>query len=98
MDAFEGYTGSIIENIFPEKNVTISDRDKPYITEELKLIRRQRMRVYRKEGRSTKYLSLLNKFEDKMKIEAEKYHQKIMHIVHLESWNLGMIIHHRTRL
>ena len=36
------------------------------------------MRVYRKEGRSTKYLSLLNKFEDKMKIEAEKYHQKIL--------------------
>ena len=76
--SFENYTRNIVEKTFPEKTVTISDRDKPYMTEELKLLRRQRMRCYSKGGRSEKYLSLLKKFELKMKIEAEKYHQKIL--------------------
>ena len=66
--SFENYTRNIIE-----KKVTISDRDKPYMTEELKLLR-----CYIKGGRSEKYLSLLKKFELKMKIEAEKYHKKIL--------------------
>ena len=76
--SFENYTRNIVEKTFPEKTVTISDRDKPYMTEELKLLRRQRMRCYIKGGRSEKYLSLLKKFELQMKIEAEKYHTKIL--------------------
>ena len=31
---FETYTSKVIEETFPEKIVTISDYDKPYITEE----------------------------------------------------------------
>ena len=48
------------------------------MTEELRVIRRQRQRVYRKQGRSQKYLDLKSKFDDKLKSEAEKYRQKIM--------------------
>ena len=76
--AFEKHSSSLIENIFPEKTVTISEWDKPYMTEELKLLRRKRQRTYRKGGRSAKYLNLKHKFDKKLKVEAEKYRQKII--------------------
>ena len=47
VDVFEKHTSNLIEQTFPEKNVTISDWDQPYMTEELKLIRRQRIRAFR---------------------------------------------------
>ena len=75
---FEQETKTMIETIFPEKTVTVSDYDKPFITEELKLLRRQRQRAYRKGGRSAKYLELKSKFDMKIKIEAEKYKQNIL--------------------
>ena len=78
VDSFEKHTSNLIEKTFPEKSITVSDRDKPYITEELKLLRRQRQRVYRKSGRSAKYLELVQKFDQKIKLEAKKYHQKIL--------------------
>ena len=68
----------MIETIFPEKTVTVSNYDKPFITEELKLLRRQRQRAYRKGGRSAKYLELKSKLDMKIKTEAEKYKQKIL--------------------
>ena len=78
VSSFECHTSELIENIFPLKTVSISSWDKPYMTEELRVIRRQRQRVYRKQGRSQKYLDLKSKFDDKLKSEAEKYRQKIM--------------------
>ena len=78
MDSFEKYKTALIEQTFPEKTVTITDRDLPFMTEELKLIRRQRMSFYRKQGRSEKYLELLDRFDEKLKLEAKKYHQKIL--------------------
>ena len=50
----------------------------PYITQELKLLRRQRQRVYRKEGKSVKYKELKDKFDSKLKTEAEKYQNRIL--------------------
>ena len=58
VEAFEMHSSNLVENIFPEKTVTISAYDKPYITEELKKLRRHRQRIYRKEGRSAKYLKI----------------------------------------
>ena len=76
--SFEQYTSCMVDRIFPEKIVTVSNRDLPFMTEELKLLRRQRQRAYRKGGRNEKYLTLLKKFEQKLKTEAEKYRQKIL--------------------
>ena len=67
---FETYSTQLIENNFPEKVVTISDFDKPYITEELKLIRRQRQRTYQKHGKSAKYIELKELFDKKLKLKA----------------------------
>ena len=36
------------------------------------------MSFYRKQGRSEKYLELLDRFDEKLKLEAKKYHQKIL--------------------
>ena len=75
---FQNHTSNVVTKIFPEKTVKISNYDKPYFTEELRAIRRQRQRLYRKSGRSQKYLEIKDKFEQKLKIEAGKYHQKIL--------------------
>ena len=78
VDVFEKHTSNLVEQTFPEKNVTISDWDQPYMTEELKLIRRQRIRAYRQGGRSAKYIEIAEKFDKKLKLEAKKYHTKIL--------------------
>ena len=66
---------------FLRKPYKISEFDQPFITEELKLIRRQRIRAYRKGGRSSKYIEIAEKFDLKIKLEAKKYHQKILNEV-----------------
>ena len=78
VEAFENHASNLIEHTFPEKKITVSDRDKPYMTEELKSLRRQRQRLYRKSGRSSKYLAVRNQFDAKLKLEAEKYRLKIL--------------------
>ena len=75
---FEQHMQNLIEENFPEKTVTISNWDKPYMTQELKLLRRQRQRAYRKGPRSEKYMQLKSKFNLKLKAEAEKYRIKIL--------------------
>ena len=74
---FEDYTSVLVNEVFPQKTVSISDHDKPYMTEELKLLRRQRQRIYRKKGRNPEYLSLKAKFDQKLKSEAMKYEERI---------------------
>ena len=78
VEAFESHTANLVQQTFPEKTCTVSDRDLPYITEELKILRRQRMRIYSKEGRSTRYLAMKALFKTKLCSEAEKYRVKIM--------------------
>ena len=78
VSCFVDHTQKMIEETFPEKTVTISDWDKPFMTQELKQLRRQRQRTYRKGGRTPKYLELKSKFDQKIKAEAEKFRQKIL--------------------
>ena len=60
------------------KKVTLAQGDLPYFTEELKSLRRQRNRVYTKEGKGKKYDELQSTFQTKLKSEAEKYRMKII--------------------
>ena len=62
---------------FPLKRITISPYDKPYITEELKKIRRRRQRIYQKEGRSVSYLRVKSEFDSKLEDELSKFKNKI---------------------
>ena len=78
VEGYEKHTTMLVDEIFPLKNVSISNWDKPYFTEELQKLRRLRQRVYQKSGRSEKYLKVKLQFEEKLKSEAEKYRQKII--------------------
>ena len=67
----------MVKQHFPEKTITVTSFDKPYMTEELKQIRRRRQRVYRREGKSQKYIELKKEFDSKLKAQSFKYQQKI---------------------
>ena len=68
----------LVLEIFPEKAITVSDKDQPFFTEELRLLRRRRQREYQKRGRSDKYLELKERFEETLKNEARKYKEKVI--------------------
>ena len=77
VDKFECYTSDLINSVFPLKTVTVSDFDKPYITEELKRLRRQRQRIYAKTGRSPRYLAIKSQFDLRLRAEVLKYQEKV---------------------
>ena len=60
----------------PKKTLKLSNKDKPFITTELKTIDRKRRREYARNGKSLKYYELKKKFQSLYKIEAKKYMQK----------------------
>ena len=77
VEVFEKYSSGLVNQFFPEKLVLISDKDNPYMTEELRLLRRQRQRVHAKWGKTDRYFNLQSLFDQKLKQEAEKYRIKI---------------------
>ena len=77
VDLFQKMTIDLKDIHFPKKTISITPYDKPWITEELKVIRRRRQRIYRKEGRSIAYLNLKDEFDNKLKLEAAKYVKKL---------------------
>ena len=60
----------------PQKTLKLSNRDKSFITIELKQLDRKRNREYIKRGKSMKYYELKKKFETLYKSEASKYLHK----------------------
>ena len=67
-----------MDQVFPQKAVFVGPDDKPYFTEELRQLKRQRQRAYRLHGRrSNTYLRLEKRFGEKLKSEAMKYKNKI---------------------
>ena len=65
-----------LDEFCPVKVSKFSNMDKPFITPHLKSLRRQRVREYRKNGKSVKYHSLAAKFKEGFKTEAKKYLDK----------------------
>ena len=78
VDAFESRTQAMVDEAFPLKKIKVSNYDKPYFTEELRELKRQRQRVYRKEGKSKKYLKLKTTFDKKLRAAVHKYKLKIL--------------------
>ena len=56
---------SKVNAYFPKKTVKLGVGDRPFMTAELKILKRKRMREYRKRGKSEKYLKLKKEFNDK---------------------------------
>ena len=78
VELFQKMTTDLVKIHFPLKRITVSPYDKPWITEELKAIRRRRQRVYRKQGRSPEYLLIKADFDNRLKVEASKFKDKII--------------------
>ena len=63
--------------MFPLKSITISSQDQVWFTEELRALRRSKMREYDRHGKSQKYSELKEKFDQKFQNEIRKYRQKV---------------------
>ena len=78
VSSFQNKLCNLVNDVFPEKVIRIKSNDLPYFNEELRKLKRQRLRVYNKEGKSAKYLELLDLFKQKLGIQLEKYKDKLL--------------------
>ena len=76
-----------VEDYFPEKIVKISNKDKPFITKELKTLDRKRKREWKKKGKSEKYKQLNKEFKEKFLKASSEYLKK--NVSELKSSNPG---------
>ena len=77
VNQFEKITTTLFCETFPERTITISPDDQPFFNEQLRKLKRLRMREYNRHGRSEKYLKLRSNFDEKFKLELAKYKNKI---------------------
>ena len=63
-------------NCFQKKTVRISNKDKPFITKELKTLDRKKKKEWTKHGRSDKFLKLQKEFKTKYKKAAAEHLKK----------------------
>ena len=66
---FQEHLSQLVMQVFPERTITIDSDGKPYFTERLRVLKRQRMREYNKNGKSEKYFKLKEIFESPLNVE-----------------------------
>ena len=76
VEEYERLVHGKVEELFSERKVRITNRDKPFITAEIKTLDRKRMREWRKHGKTTKYLDIKKEFLVKYKKAASDYLKK----------------------
>ena len=64
---------SELDKLCPLKTMRVNKDDKPFINQELKSLKRRKMREYIKRGKSAKYRKLAKEFENKFKAAAQRY-------------------------
>jgi hypothetical protein len=74
--AYEKAVRDKVEAIFPEKKVKTTNKDKDFITAELKSLDRKKKKEWKKNGKSTKYLNLKKEFEEKYKSASADHLKK----------------------
>ena len=73
---FQNIVTQLLDNTCPVKTVKLRIQDKPYMTDLLKKLHRQRTREYRKWGKSPKYKRLTEKFDEKLCQAGAKFLEK----------------------
>ena len=66
-----------IDEIFPRKEITIFKNDKEFMNKELRMLKRQKSREYRRHRKSKKYQELLEKFTKIKRENSKKFVDKI---------------------
>ena len=78
VDSFVSVHCVMVDKSFPTKEIQVGPSDLPYFTEELRKLKRQRLRAYTLHGgKSVQYQQLKIQFDEQLKKEAIKYRQKI---------------------
>ena len=70
---FEAILKENLDKYLPQKSVKITNKDKPYITSDIKTLDRLKKREYCKHGKSDKYMKLKEDFDRKLKKAASEY-------------------------
>ena len=74
--AYQKVVQDKVDQLFPEKTIRITNKDKEFITAELKLLDRKKKREWTKNGRSDLYIRLRKDFKRKYKTAASNYLKK----------------------
>ena len=77
-DAFQNKISEMVDHHFPLKTITVTDSDQPWITNDLKKLKRSRQREFCRHGKSPKYYDLKNLFIKKQAIAVQHYTDKII--------------------
>ena len=76
-ELFEFYTTGILDIFCPQKKIFSRPGQKPFITEDMKMLKRKILREYEKRGKSSRYFELKRTFKEKYNKEVSKYRNKI---------------------
>ena len=74
--ALQDLLGKFLDKSCPIKTVKLRTQDKPFMTEELKLLHRKRTREYRKHGKSPEYIRLTDSFDTKLHKASRQFLKK----------------------
>ena len=74
VDKVHEFLENLVDNNFPTKTVKFTNKDKPFMTKELKTIDRRRKKEWKKYGKSEKYKNLDVELKSKFK---KRLHQNI---------------------
>ena len=77
VDIFEYYSGNILDTFCPQKVIFSRPNETPWITEDLKVLKRKIMREYERKGKSLNYHNLKSSYDTKLQNEAQKYRSKL---------------------
>ena len=76
-ESLQNYANFLLDKFCPQKQVFYRKDDVPFITEEIKILKRKIMREYEKKGKTQKYFTLKSQFSQKLQNERIKYRQKL---------------------
>ena len=78
VETFQIMLHDLVTSTFPEKTVKFYAEDKPWFTEKLRQLKRERQRLYKKGRNNQKYLDCKKKFDELQLVEIAKYRNKII--------------------
>ena len=76
VEIFENKMGLSLDRFFPKRVTKIGVGDKPYMTSELKKLKRKRIKEYRNKGKTEKYEKLKLDFKSKLRKAASEFLKK----------------------
>ena len=66
-ELFQYYTAEVLNTFCPQKTVYSRPDADPFVTENMKVLKRNILRVYEKKGKTAKYFEMKSSFEEKLK-------------------------------